>query len=96
MVFPPYIQLLINEGTLTSDQVNEAEAISQKKKITAERALILLEYLTRTQLIDAIDRVLNKDSEHIEDTESGVMQLRAEIQTLTGVARIAKMNGAKP
>ena len=91
MNFPPYIQLLLDEGLLSERQIQEAVDISQKKGIATERILILLKYLTKTQLIDAIDRILNHDSQHLDDTENGVMRLRAEIQTLTGVARIAKM-----
>ena len=91
---PPYIKLLIDKGALSTEQVEEAAEQAQQKNVSGERMLILLGYLTKTQLIDAIDQLLSKDT-CVEDTESGVMELRQEIQTLTGVARIAKMN-AKP
>ena len=91
---PPYIQLLIDESVLSIEQVEKAARQAQQKNVTGEHMLIRLRYLTKTQLIDAIDRLLNKNT-CPEDTESGVMELRQEIQTLTGITRIAKTN-AKP
>lgn len=96
MYMPPYISLLKDEGILSLSQIEEAIQQAQAKHCIVENLLISMGYLTKAQLIDAIDRSLNKsDTEQIEDTESGVLRLRTEMQTLTGVVRISKMNHAK-
>ena len=89
----PHIMLLLEEGTLTVEQIETAAEKARKKQVTAERMLVLLGYLNRTQLIDAIDKTLHRDDGALDDTASGVMELRKEIQTLTGVARIARDTG---
>jgi len=89
---PPYILLLIEEEILSEEQIEKAAKKARQKNVTAERMLILLGYLNRTQLIDAIDRTLHQ-GEDGQDTASGVMEMRREIQTLTGVARIARESG---
>jgi len=89
---PVYVLLLIAEGIITTEQVREAIRVGFKKNLHAERVLISLGYLTRAQLIDAIDRTLSQPEE-VKDTASGVMQLRQEMQALTGIARLTRTTG---
>ena len=93
MMLPVYIELLLEEGTVTMEQVEEATRVGVKEKQHAERILIYLGYLTRGQLVDAIDRTLSQVDDDTADTASGVLQLRQEMRALAGVARLTRTTG---
>ena len=93
MKLPVYIQLLVEENVLTLEQISAANKVALKERVHTEYTLVSLGFLSRKQLVDAIDRAMMCDSDDVKDTTSGVLRLRKEIQALTGVIRLTRTTG---